>query len=172
MADKCITVIKKQQGPKIIDEQHKSSVTTADSIASSTEVKTAINVDDNNKKNAHDAESKMLSCIEAAETESVNNAKTTMHHTSESRTTTAHTPTNDTSTTLTILPNDNSTPMNTIKTVIEEITTSPSSSSSSSQVAVTATAVTAGNLPLNESKAHINHFLFCCILSFNALFFR
>lgn len=84
MADKCKEFSKKQQEPKINDGEHKSSVTT-DSTAS-TEVKTAINVDD---KNAHNAKS-MLSSVGAAEIESPNVALASR--------TTAHTPSNDTKT--------------------------------------------------------------------------
>lgn len=83
MADKCTGFLKKQQEPKINDGEHKSSV-TADSAAS-TEVKTAINVDD---KNAHNAKS-MLSSVGAAETQSENVTSRT----------TAHTPSSDTATT-------------------------------------------------------------------------
>lgn len=84
MADKCTEFSKKQQEPKINDGEHKSSVTT-DSTAS-TQVKTAINVDD---KNAHNAKS-MLSSVGAAEIESPNVALASR--------TTAHTPSNDTKT--------------------------------------------------------------------------
>lgn len=79
--------LKKQQEPKINDAEHKSSV-TADSTAS-IEVKTAINVDDNN---AHNAKS-MLSSVEAAEIESTNVALASE--------TTALTPSNGTTTTTT-----------------------------------------------------------------------
>lgn len=85
MADKCTGFVKKQQEPKINDGEHKSSV-TADSTAS-TEVKTAINVDD---KNAHNAKS-MLSSVEAAEIELASVALASR--------TTAHTPSNDSKTT-------------------------------------------------------------------------
>lgn len=99
MADKCTGFVKKQQEPKINDGEHKSSV-TADSTAS-TEVKTAINVDD---KNAHNAKS-MLNSVGAAEIELANVALASR--------TNAHTPTNDskitkttTNTITTSTPND------------------------------------------------------------------
>ncbi|XP_031619481.1 F-box/WD repeat-containing protein 7 isoform X2 [Contarinia nasturtii] len=121
MADKCTEFSKKQQEPKINDGEHKSSV-TADSTAS-TEVKTAINVDD---KNAHNAKS-MLSSVGAAEIESANVAHTTR--------TTAHTPSNDstltkTTTTTTIRANTPNHDIINSKTTStsEEIKTSPTSS--------------------------------------------
>lgn len=86
MADKCTELLKKQQEPKINDGEHKSSV-TSDSTAS-TQVKTAINVDD---KNAHNAKS-MLSSVGAAEIESANVALASR--------TTAHTPSSNDITTI------------------------------------------------------------------------
>lgn len=78
MADKCMEFLKKQPEPKINDVEHKSSV-TSDSAAS-TEVKTAINVD--NAKS-------MLSSVGAAEIVSSKVALASR--------TTAYTPPNETS---------------------------------------------------------------------------
>ncbi|XP_055325020.1 F-box/WD repeat-containing protein 7 isoform X5 [Sitodiplosis mosellana] len=131
MADKCTGFVKKQQEPKINDGEHKSSVT--DDSTASTEVKTAINVDD---KNAHNAKS-MLSSVGAAEIESANVAlasRTTAHIPSNDSkttklTTTATTTATATTTITTNTPNDiiSSKTMN----ALDEITTSPSSSQAS-----------------------------------------
>lgn len=99
MADKCTGILKKQPEPKINDGEHKSSVTT-DSTAS-TEVKTAINVDD---KNAHNAKS-MLSSVGAAEFKSSKVALVSR--------TTAYTPFND----ITITRTANTTSIPILKTV-------------------------------------------------------
>lgn len=82
MAEKCTGFLKKQPEPKMNDGEHKSSV-TSDSAAS-TEVKTAINVD--NAKS-------MLSSVGAAEIVSSKVALASR--------TTAYTPPNETTTTTT-----------------------------------------------------------------------
>lgn len=95
MADKCTGFLKTQPEPKMSDGEHKSSV-TSDSAAS-TEVKTAINVD--NAKS-------MLSIVGAAEIVSSKVALVSR--------TTAYTPPNETAATKTTAANLTSTPHNTI----------------------------------------------------------